>query len=95
MDSNWPIRSSRKPSTFSVAMRPPDAWAASRTVVVTPALVSRCAAESPATPAPTIDDVRLVRGLKHVPLLEVARPVETSCPQQAPGIPEFGSRVGP
>jgi hypothetical protein len=41
------------------------------------------------------DDVCLVRGLKHVPLLEVARPVETSCPQRASGIPEFGSRVGP
>ncbi|PSK43558.1 hypothetical protein B0E38_07815 [Streptomyces sp. 111WW2] len=34
-------------------------------------------------PGPHDDDVRLVRGLKHVPLLEVARPLETSCPQQA------------
>ncbi len=53
VDSNWPILSSRKPSTFSVAMRPPTPWAASRTMVVTPARVSRFAAESPATPAPT------------------------------------------
>jgi hypothetical protein len=44
---------------------------------------------------PHDDDIRLVRGLKHVPLLEVARPLETSCPQQASGIPEFGSRLGP
>jgi hypothetical protein len=41
------------------------------------------------------DYVRLVRGLKHVPLLDVERPVETSCPQQPSGIPEFGSRLGP
>ncbi len=34
-------------------------------------------------PGPHDDDVRLVRGLKHVPLLEVARPLGTSCPQQA------------
>ncbi len=53
VDSTCPILSSRKPSTFSVAILPPTAWAASRTVVVTPALVSRCAATSPAIPAPT------------------------------------------
>jgi hypothetical protein len=46
-------------------------------------------------PGPHDDDVRLVRVLKHVPLLRVARPVESSCPQQPPGIPEFGSRLGP
>lgn len=46
-------------------------------------------------PGPHDDDVRLVRGLKHVPLLEVARTLETSFPQQAPGIREFCSRLGP
>ena len=45
---------------------------------------------------PDDDDVHvcLAYGLQHVPLLEVARPVGTSCPRQASGMPEFGSRVG-
>ncbi|BFO20873.1 hypothetical protein SHKM778_72610 [Streptomyces sp. KM77-8] len=55
---------------------------------------SSCGGES-GDPGPHDDDVRLVRGLKHVHLLEVARALETSCPQQAPGIPEFWSRLGP
>ncbi len=54
VDSSCPTRSSRKPSTFSVDIRPPAHGAASSTTVVTPAQVSRCAADSPATPAPTI-----------------------------------------
>lgn len=54
---------------------------------------TKCRGET-GDPGPHHDDIGLKRGLKHVPLLEVARPVERSCPQPAPGIPEFGSRLG-
>jgi hypothetical protein len=38
--SNWPMRSSRKPSISSVAIRPPTSGAASRTLTSMPALMS-------------------------------------------------------
>ncbi|CAM5548894.1 hypothetical protein SGLAM104S_07240 [Streptomyces glaucescens] len=53
VNSSCPTRSRRKPSTFSVDIRPPTHGQASRTVVLTPAWASRSAAERPATPAPT------------------------------------------
>ena len=46
-------------------------------------------------PGPDDDDVRMVRGLLSTcPSPRSARLVGRSCPRQAPGIPEFGPRLG-